>query len=210
MSENIKIMIIEDEGIIAQDIEDMIREMGYESAGIFYSSDKAIDFLSFNQPDLILCDINIKGPKDGIEVSLLAQKKRRTPVIFLTSMSDKATLQRAKQVLPYGYIIKPFDERDLMAAIEIALFKFSQELDALSLSKTKVDKLASQDLTDKEWLILSDFTQGLNNPQILDKHRISINTLKYHSKNIFSKLDVNSRSEALHKIISLLTGQQAR
>lgn len=205
MSNNIQIMIIEDEAIIAEDIRDMIMDLGYDCCGIFHNSEKAIDFLSFNTPDLILCDINIKGAHDGIDVVSSFKRKKKIPVVFLTSMSDRTTLERAKKTLPYGYIIKPFDDRDLLSAIEIALFKYSQEIEALSISKLKIDAMAENELTDSEYNILLDFTKGLTNKQITRERYISINTLKYHTKNLFSKLGVNSRSDALNKIISMLT-----
>ena len=115
---NISILIIEDEVIIAQDIAGKVKRLGYDVAGIKSSSEKAIDFLSFHTPDLVLCDIRIKGAKDGIEVASIIREKKKIPFIYLTSMSDRATLDRAKKTLPYGYIVKPFNANQLGRAIE--------------------------------------------------------------------------------------------
>ncbi len=202
---NINILIIEDEIIIAQDIELQLKRLGYDVAGIIPNSEKAIDYLSFNTPDLVLCDITIKGTKDGIEVAEIIQQKKSIPFIFLTSLADKNTLQRAKKVLPYGYIVKPFTKKDLLSAIEIAFYKHSVELEQLAISKPKIDTISNTPLTDTEYQFVLNIIDGMTNAQIAEKHAVSINTVKFHYRNIFSKLDVRNRAEALHKIIQMLT-----
>ena len=202
---NINILIIEDEAIIAQDIQQMIISLGYDSAGIIHSSDRAIDYLSFNTPDLVLCDINIKGPKDGIDVAKIIRQKKKIPFVFLTSMTDRATIEKAKSALPYGYIVKPFDQRDLLSNIEIALFKFSQEIEALLINKLKIDRLCHDPTTDQEYHILQQMIAGYSNSQIAEKLFISINTLKFHIKNLFSKMDVSSRADMLQKILKMIS-----
>ena len=202
---NVSILIIEDEVIIAQDIASKVERLGYDVADIKHSSYKAIDYLSFNTPDLALCDIRIKGDKDGIEVAEFIRKKKNIPFIFLTSLSDRPTLERAKKTLPYGYIVKPFNDRDLLSAIEMALYKHSVELEKLAITKAKADLIASSPLTEKEFQFLMDITKGLNNQQLADKHFISINTVKFHMRNLLGKLEVSCRADALHKIIDMLT-----
>lgn len=202
---NISILIIEDEVIIAQDIAGKVKKLGYDVAGVKSSSEKAIDFLSFQTPDLVLCDIRIKGEKDGIEVAEIIRQKKKIPFIFLTSMSDRVTLDRAKKTLPYGYIVKPFNDRDLLSAIEMALYKHATELEALSITKTKIDAICTTPLTDKEYEFLIDVTKGLSNNQLAEKHFISVNTVKYHMRNLVTKLEVTNRADAMHKIIAMLT-----
>ena len=89
---NINILIIEDEAIIAEDISDMIRKIGYEVAAIIGNGDKALDYLGFHYPDLVLCDIMIKGTRDGIQIAEWLRKNRQIPFLFLTSLTDRATL----------------------------------------------------------------------------------------------------------------------
>ncbi|MCB0687569.1 MAG: response regulator transcription factor [Saprospiraceae bacterium] len=204
---NISILIIEDEVIIAQDIADQIQSLGYDIAGIIHNSEKAIDYLSFNTPDLVLCDIRIKGDKDGIDIAAMNQNHQQVPFIFLTSLSDRSTLDRAKKTLPYGYIVKPFTERDLLSAIEIALYKHAVELEKLSITKEKVDQIASSPLTVKEYEILMDIARGLNNNQLTKTHFISINTVKYHVRHILQKMEVESRAKLLYKIFRVLSGK---
>ena len=195
------ILIIEDEAIVAQDIEAILTDLGYKVMGIIHRSDKAIDFLSFNSPDLVLCDINIKGEKDGIEVAELIGKTKDIPFVFLTSFADRITLSRAKKVLPYGYIVKPFDEKDLLSAIELALFKFNQDLEALKITKRKVDSIIDTSLTEKEFEILFKIAHGAEYGQICEELDISNNTLKFHTRNIFQKFQAKNKAEVLQMML---------
>lgn len=204
MKESIKkIVILEDEMIIALDIASRLRELGYEVMQILGHSDKAIDYLSFHTPDLLLCDIRINGANDGIDVVKAVQKKRKFPVVFLTSMSDIDTLNKAKKVLPYGYIVKPFTSSDLSASIEVALFKFQSELDLLLLSKDKLDKILQDPLTDIEFNYLKDITHGLTNNEISEKYYVSINTVKSHLRNLMKKLNCHNRAELMNLMLNL-------
>ncbi|NOT37130.1 MAG: response regulator transcription factor [Saprospiraceae bacterium] len=199
---NIRILIIEDEIIIAEDIAAMLTNLGYDVLEIIGHSQKAIDFLSENNPDLVLCDINIKGPNDGIQVVEFINNKKKIPFIYLTSLSDKDTLDRAKKTLPYGYIIKPFDEKDLLSAIEMALYKFHQEMEYYEITKAKLDSLITNSpLTDSEFEIVLLMIKGYNNEQIGKKLFISVNTVKYHIKKILDKFDALHRGDIMQKIL---------
>ena len=202
-----KILIIEDEVIIAEDISCILSELGYEVVGVIHSSDKAIDYLSFHTPDLVLCDIMIKGPYDGIDVAATIRKKKKIPFVFLTSLSDRHTVSRAKIALPYGYIVKPFDEKDLLTTIEVALYKFSQELESLKITEEKINAIIKTHLTQKEYRILYDMINGLNYIQITVNRGISKNTLKYHTKNIFTKFGASNRAEVMQILLRHLMVQ---
>ena len=205
MSDNISILIIEDEGVVAHDIARRVKRLGYDVAGLKHSSDTAINYLSIHTPDLILCDINIDGPQDGIDVAQYVYEHRRTPIIFITALSDRATLQRAKKTLPYGYIVKPFDNHDLLTAIELALYKHSVELEKLAITLEKINAITSNELVEREFEILTDIIQGLTNQQISEKRHISVATVKYHISHLLEKMEAKNRADALHKIIRLLT-----
>ena len=111
-------LIVEDEAIIAMDIQRRLKTIGYTYSIIKGHSADAINYLSLHDPDLILCDINIHGDLDGIDVAAYVQEHKSIPLIFITALSDKGTLDRAKKTLPYGYIVKPFTDKDLHSAIE--------------------------------------------------------------------------------------------
>jgi len=197
-----RILIIEDELIIANDIKFILEDEGYEVDKIIKNGDEAISHLSFSDPDLVLCDINIRGTKDGIEVALEIQKRKKVPFVFLTSLSDRPTLDRAKHALPYGYIVKPFEDRDIVSALEMALYKFDQELQSLEITKETLDKIAVDPLTDKEYDVVKEMCKGKTYPLIESALSISQNTLKYHTKHIFIKFDVASRASLMQKLLS--------
>ena len=196
------ILIIEDELIIASDIKYILEDAGYQVMNIIKNGDEALSFLSFNNPDLVLCDINIRGSKDGIEVAIAIQEKKKVPFVFLTSLADKPTLERAKHALPYGYIVKPFEDKDIVSAIEMALFKFEQELRSLQITKEKLDKLALDPLTDKEFDVVMEMIKGQSYSDLETKLNISKNTLKYHTKRIFNKFDVSNRANLMQMLLS--------
>lgn len=202
---NISILIIEDEALIAHDIARRVKNLGYDVASIKHDSDSAINYLEIHTPDLILCDINIHGPKDGIDVAEYVHDNNKTPLIFITALSDRSTLDRAKKTLPYGYIVKPFDNHDLLTAIELALYKHSIELEKLALTREKINKITSDSVTEREFEMLLDITKGLTNSQISESRHISVSTVKYHMTKLLEKMGAQNRADALHKIIDLLT-----
>ena len=202
------ILIIEDEMIIAMDIAQKIKSLGYHPMKMISHSEKAIDFLSFNTPDLVLCDIMIKGNRSGIEIAEIISKKYTIPFIYLTSLSDKNTLDQAKKTLPYGYIVKPFTISDLSSSIEMALYKFQQELDNLILTMEKINEITESKLSIIEFDYLKDITKGLSNSQLAEKYFVSVNTVKSHVKNIMKKLNCQNRIEIAHVILNLFKIQR--
>ena len=118
-----KIFVVEDESIVSLEIQSRIKHLGYIVSGTAASGDEAIRKVIDLKPDLILMDIRIKGEMDGIETAAEIKKIYDVPIIFLTAYADPVTIQRAKITDPFGYIIKPFEERELHISIEIALYK---------------------------------------------------------------------------------------
>jgi len=198
-------MIIEDEVIVAMDLEDRVKKLGYDVAAIRHNSEKALAYLEIHAPELILCDINIKGQKDGIEIAAYVQEHLNIPLIFVTALSDRGTLERAKKTLPYGYIVKPFSDGDLLSAIELALYKHSMEFEKLTLTIERISTITNAPITEREFEILQDIIEGLTNDQISKSRFISKSTVKYHISNLLEKMGVDNRAKALHKIIKLLT-----
>lgn len=123
--DKVKVLIVEDEAIIALDIQSKLNKLGYDVVGTAKDSQKALELFKSGNPDLVLLDIQIKGDVDGIELAKIIQNERRVPFIYLTSHSDRATVKRAIDTNPGGYIPKPFEEPDLFTAIEVALSNFN-------------------------------------------------------------------------------------
>ncbi len=128
MNSKYKILIVEDEILVATDIEESLESLGYSVQNIVDTGEKAIAEVERNLPDLVLMDINLKSEMTGIEAARSITKKHNVPIIYLTANADIATVNKAKIALPYGYIIKPFTDKDLQTNIEIAIFKFGNDL----------------------------------------------------------------------------------
>jgi signal transduction histidine kinase len=122
----IKILIVEDELLIAKNLARKLEKLGYEIARIVSSGDRALETSLCLHPDLILMDIAIKGENDGIETAAKIYQQLHIPIIYTTAYADDNTIQRAQETGSYGYLIKPFQERDLHATIKMALSKHKE------------------------------------------------------------------------------------
>jgi signal transduction histidine kinase len=122
------ILIVEDENIVALDMRMRLESMGYSVVDIVDSGSLAVERAAALRPDLVLMDIKLKGDRDGIDAAGQLRERTEVPVIFVTAFTDERTLERAKRASPYGYIVKPFHERELRIAIELALYKHQYEL----------------------------------------------------------------------------------
>lgn len=120
-------MIIEDESIIAKDIECILKNYGYKIAGPYSRAEDAINVLDNIHPHLILMDVVLKGEIDGIDAARIIKEKISVPIIFLTAYADDLTISRIKNSEPYGYFLKPFEEKELFSWIETTLHKFKKE-----------------------------------------------------------------------------------
>jgi PAS domain S-box-containing protein len=141
------ILVVEDEAIVADDIKETLISLGYTIAGTAKSGETALEKVAETRPDLVLMDIHLASAMDGIEVAGQIHARYDIPVIFLTAYADPALLERAKVTEPYGYVLKPYDERGLHSAIEMALYKHRMELRLLE-SETTIRAMvnATQDL----------------------------------------------------------------
>lgn len=122
-----KILIVEDEVIIAEDLRDILESMGYVVVDVVMSAREAMQVLGSEEVDLVLLDIRIKGGKDGIDLAADINENFKIPFVFLTSHADSNTLERAKVVRPYGYLVKPFSEKEINATLQMALSNFQSE-----------------------------------------------------------------------------------
>ncbi|MFK7809576.1 MAG: response regulator [Saprospiraceae bacterium] len=199
-TDEIRILIVEDEPLIAEDIASNLNATDYKVAGVAYNSDKALRLLREEIIDIAILDINIKGDKSGIDLAHIINEQYKIPFIYLTSYADKATVDKAKQTMPYGYLLKPFREKDLFSSIEMALFRFSKEHKKNLPTREKINGIISIGLTEKEYEILTDLCEGLTNKQLSEKHYISIHTVKSHVKKILQKLNVPNRTSVIHKV----------
>jgi DNA-binding LytR/AlgR family response regulator len=162
----IKILIVEDEMIIAANISLQLNKLGYEINGIVARGEEVMPSIRENKPDIILLDIQLKGKLDGIETAKLMQKEFEIPVIFLTSNTDDIYFNRAKAVKPYAFISKPFKKLDLQYAIELAVNRIINE-----------DKIENNDINSSNLpIVLSDRIFVKNNEKMI---KIFINDIYY-------------------------------
>ncbi|MCR4409382.1 MAG: diguanylate cyclase [Candidatus Saccharicenans sp.] len=143
-----RILLVEDELLIARHIEQMVKNLGYQVAGVVESGEQALRVAAEQAPDLVLMDIRLKGQLDGIEAATRIWKLYSIPIVYLTAFTDEDTLIKATLAEPFGYLIKPFDEKELLVAIELAFYKHQVDTE----NKEK-----------RRWLnaILSSITDGL-------------------------------------------------
>jgi PAS domain S-box-containing protein len=138
-----RILVVEDEGIVARDLQNKLQRLGYEVPAVVSSGEEAILKAQEHRPDLVLMDIVLKGQMDGIEAAAVIWERCRVPAVFLTAYGDDATLQRAKVTRPYGYVLKPFSERELRINIEVALYRNQMERKLQGMERWFSSALAS-------------------------------------------------------------------
>jgi len=122
-----KILIVENEALVAEEIRLRLRNLGYDVPDIVASGEQAVNQAVKINPDLILMDIKLDGIMDGVDAAEKIRDKCKIPIIYLTAYADDKTLKRAKITVPYAYILKPFAERELHSAVEFALYKHQVE-----------------------------------------------------------------------------------
>ena len=196
-----KLLIVEDEVIIAIDLKNKLEQLGYEVLDIVYDSDKLTDRIKSLNPDLILLDINIMGSRNGIEMGHIINKDFQIPFIYVTSYTDQHTLSEVKETKPLGYVVKPFTLEDLRVELDLSVFRYKNKKETGFPDLEAVNKVAK--ISEREYEIICDIRDGKKNDQIASKLFISENTVKSHIKRIYQKCGVHSKVELISKLMSL-------
>ena len=160
-----KILIVEDESIVAFDLKRMLLNLNYDVLDIVTSGEKAIKKAVEEKPDLIIMDVMLNGPITGVEAAARIRGVMNVPIIYLTAYADTETLRSAKVTEPYGYILKPFEEKVLLSTIEMAIYKNKME-EKLIASEKKYRLLAKEleDLNEKKDQFYSIISFNLRDP----------------------------------------------
>lgn len=119
----IKILVVEDEAIIAMDIQSILKKMGYIDSEVVFSGEESIEKVAARRPHLVLMDIKLKGNMDGIQAAKHIYYEYKVPVVYITAFGDENTIKRANGTSRFGYITKPFEEAELKSTIQKALYK---------------------------------------------------------------------------------------
>jgi DNA-binding LytR/AlgR family response regulator len=146
--DKIKVVIIEDEFFIAEDIRTKLEQSGYEVAGVFDSGESALLFIVKEHPDVLLVDIKLSGKTDGIELMAQVQSEMKLPFIYITANSDTVTYQKAKATNPSAFLVKPFNPANLLSAIDLALYHFSN-----GSSPESIERVNAHEYQDVEFLV---------------------------------------------------------
>jgi DNA-binding NarL/FixJ family response regulator len=201
----IKVLIIEDEPLIAEDIAACLRRRNYIVCSIVYEPVDVLPALLQHHPDIALVDINLDGGQEGIDIAACIRQQFQIPFVFLTSYSDRKTLELAKNTEPDGYIVKPFTEAGLSATLEIALHNHANRhktCDQLNMHRLNLQLPAA--LSVREFEVLQLIYEGCSNHQIAARLHVSNNTIKVHIKNAYLKLDTSSRATTIARLRELM------
>ncbi|MEQ8581425.1 MAG: LytTR family transcriptional regulator DNA-binding domain-containing protein [Marinoscillum sp.] len=176
--EKVKVLVVEDEMIIAQSIVSMIEKMGYECVGTAIRAIKGLELARALKPDIALLDISLKGAETGIWLAEQLKRELNIPYVFLTSLGDKKTIEEATATMPYGYLLKPVAQQGVYAAIETALARFSHE------QRTPAQKEVSMSVV-KDAEVLEE----IKNPPLLIKDALFIKDEYQYVKITLSEID---------------------
>jgi len=190
-----KILIIEDDPIIAHDISVVLKKKGILTSGVAHDYNMALDLFVNREFDLALLDVNLGAGKSGIDVAEVLRSKYSKPFVFLTSYTDKTTLKAAQEKGPYGYLVKPFQEATLFTTISLAINTHKSMSNEIDFS------FEGKELTKQEKKICEHLCRGKTYQEIAEIEFVSINTVRFHVKNIYIKFEVNGRAELVGKLL---------
>lgn len=202
-----KVLVVENDSVIAKEIESTLYDLGYQVVGLNKSGIKTFDLLKSQQPDIVLLDIHLKGNQSAIELAKIIRRKYNLPFIFLAGYSNDELLTLAGSVMPYGYLIKPLTVIDLKTNIEIALARFQAEKKQHTLCWDLLQEQIEVPLSKRDKQVLTALVNGLSYKDIAAKHFISINTVKTYQKRIFNYFDVKSRFELVRMCQDIMSGR---
>ena len=196
----IRVLIVEDEPLIAQDICDCLQSRDYDVIDVVHDFSETLESLKTNPPDIAILDINLDGRMEGLDIGKIITEKYSFPFIYLTSYANKSIIEKAKPTRPMGYIVKPFNEKDLFSTIEIALYNYNIDRRPFALSLSSLNQKTLNQITSKEFEVLELIFKGMTNKQISKELCVSLNTTKTHVKNLYQKLDAHSRTELIQHV----------
>jgi len=202
-----RVLVVEDEPIVAEDIRESLEERGFLVVGVAYNSVDALRILNQQKVDIALLDISLAHRLEGIDLAHQINEKHPMPFVFLTALSDQATLKAVKATLPMGYLVKPFKPEDLYMALEMGLVNYYQSVRKRHPQKdllARINKTLPHPLSTREGEVLELLLEGKANQDIATALFVSINTIKTHLSKLYAKLGVDSRAQALALVNGLI------
>ena len=190
-----KVLVVENEVIIADNLCDTLRTLGYDVLEPALSYEMAIESFKSEDIDIAILDIQLGGGKTGMDVARHVKELYDIPFIYLSSHSDTKTLEMAKSTMPYAYLVKPFSAPDVLTAIEIALNNYSRYHETGAIQNNE----SIPDLTNMEKVIIRLVSENHSTKSIAEKLFISDSTVKNHRHNICVKLNLTAGTHSLLK-----------
>lgn len=199
---DIRVLIVEDEPIVARSLRRMLEVLEFNVTATVSDKASALFELEHNRPDIALLDINLGGMFSGLEIGKAIHEQYDIPFVYLTAHADRNTIAQAKMTEPAGYIVKPFDEADILACVEIALYNHAQKqkLRFLEPNWDLINERLEEPLSKREMDVLKLIFEGRTNTQMAAELFISVNTIKSHLLNLYQKLGATSRTEAITRV----------
>ena len=192
-----KILLVEDEIIIAEGLRLFLKKNSYKAV-VSSNADSAIERLKEEQFEGVICDINLQDSINGIQlIQNYHNLEEHGPVIFLTAYSNQQVMEEAEEVTPYAYIIKPFNNQQLLTTLNLAIRNYKK-----APAKDFCDEGVIEKLSQREKEILLELTTGKTNKDIAESLFISRYTVDTHVKNIKEKLNLNKKGELIHFVLS--------
>jgi DNA-binding NarL/FixJ family response regulator len=195
-----KILLIEDEFIIAKDIKVLLCKNNFATVDCAHNYKEASDFFLKKTYDLIISDINLNDTKDGIEIITEFSKIKKVPVVYLTAYSDSDIVKRAEKTMPFAFILKPYNNVQLKATINLAILNFKKQ--SLDTPENEENSCKLELLTSREKEVLVTLSTGKITKEIAKELNISTYTVEQHKKNIRKKLNLTTVGELINFTMS--------
>ena len=196
----LKILLIEDEFIIAKDIKTQLGKNNFAQVTVAKDYNSALYSYTSNNYDLIISDINLNTNKDGIDIITEFSKIKKVPVVYLTAYSENDIITRAEKTMPFAYILKPYNNNQLKVTINLAILNFNKDYELVQENSENTEKLNL--LTNREKEVLVVLSTGKISKEIAGLLNISTNTVEQHKKNIRKKLNLKMVGELVNFTMS--------
>lgn len=207
-----RILIVEDELIAAESLSLDLKKLGYEVIGIVSTGEKAINKARESSPDLILMDIMLKGSMDGITAAHKIYRECKIPIVYLSAYADSETLQRAKQIPAYGYLVKPYKIADITTTITIALAKFAEDARRESnlLKQEKLNKIKTQALATASHDLRAPLTSILGYTELIKDYGDKLSTDKKERYFNFIRSAIDEMNDSLEDLLLISKAEEGK
>ena len=186
-----KIMIVEDQISVSMELEEMLTENGYEVPCVACSGEEAVSLAKGHKPDLIMMDIKLAPEMDGIETAVKIRSQLDIPSVFLTGYGNEKLVERALEADPLGYIMKPINKVQILAAIKLALKKINRKKKDENIQEFRIIPSALMGLSARQLRVADMIRDGIENPEISETLGIAIDTVNWHRRRIRKKLHID-------------------